>query len=63
MSDRLPRRAFATDAGDRLLVRNADRDPATIEWLTNDIRAIEQEEFDKVLAALPATPGQGDSDE
>ena len=46
----LPTRAFRTEAGDRLLAHNSGRDRATLEWLTNDIRAIEQEEFDKVLA-------------
>jgi hypothetical protein len=47
-------RAVSTEAGDRLLARNAGRDRAIVEWLTNDIRAIEQEEFDKVLVAVRA---------
>jgi hypothetical protein len=60
--ERLPKRAFATEAGDRLLARNADRDRAVVEWLTNDIRAIEQEEFDKVLVALAAPITQAPRD-
>ncbi len=58
-SDPTTLRAVSTEAGDRLLARNADRSPEVVEWLTNDIRAIEQEEFDRTVESLsePAPKG------